>query len=284
MKTLTRGRLADLDWSTINLEELNKLPVAVLTHGDHLQEDSGTGCAGDPPGFPTYFTRTVYSNTGDNARGEWEQVIGDRGTERTKWKAGETWEQRQAKQHALFLKLWKPLPIDHPRTAAWIQATFKHHNHCYHAPEHQEVNNKWSDTMLIWPGGCCGETPFGKIKDEAFEVEYTKNFDKWAEENKAAFIADIRAHNAPIVAKCKSVATPDNHDGTILVRRYYPEFQPSPELIAGDFESPGNWWETLTTKPTPEECPGQYSNAHPVNGSWCQFCGWHAPATEAKAA
>lgn len=233
---MTKTRIQAADWSTINLEQLRKLPTYDWSgKGYTLQTDSGNGCAGDPPGFPTYFTQSVYTRHGNNPDRGYSMVIVHNGTaygvEPASWSG--TWEEHQAKRDALMRRLWQPLPLGHPRTQAWIRATFSHHRHCYHAPGFKD----WSKDMLIWPGGCLGQTPFGKIENE--------------------------------------VATPENHDGTILVRRYYPEFQPTPELIEAGFNHPGNWWETLRDQPTPANCPGQYSHAHPVNGSWCQMCGWH---------
>ncbi len=281
----TRQQIAD--WSTIDLDVLNKLPHVELTHGDHLQRDSGNGCAGNPPGFPTYFTRSVYSASGNDPHGKWSQVIvppGDvpRGVTPKDWRG--SWDDHRAAQDKLFRKLWKALPLDHPRTVAWINATFKHHNHCYQVPELRAQGKNWSDAMMIWPRGCLGKTPFGDLQDEKFAVEYarkTQAFDRWRDDEQAKFISDIRESNARISRLCAEIATPDNHDGTILVRHYFPEFVPTPELIAGDCKHPGNWWEVMSARPTPDRCPGQYDNDHPVNGSWCQMCGWYE---ESKAA
>ncbi len=189
-----------------------------------------------------------------------------------------TWDDYSKLREALFERLWRPLPLDHPRTVAWIQATFKHHRHCYQVPELRAQGKNWSDAMLIWPGGCCGSTPFGRIERLEREIKYAtehKCYDKWTEEHKIEFARNIERENTRITAMCEEVAVPDNHDATILIRRHYPEFQPTPELIAADFPSPGNWWEVLAENPGPEKCPGQYNHAHPVNGSWCQMCGWH---------
>lgn len=276
-----QSRLQTADWSTINLDELRKLPVYDWQgKGYHLQDGSGNGCAGDPPGFPTYFTQSVYTSVGNApSRGYSQVIVWDGkayGIEPANWTG--TWEDHKAKYDALMVRLWRPLPLDHPRTQAWIQETFKHHRHCYQVPALQAAGKNWSDAMLIWPGGCMGNTPFGQLRDPAFEIEQARkhrDYERWTDHHKAAFLAEIEQDNLHIKAAAEVVAVPDNHDGTILVRRHYPEFQPTRELIAAEFAHPGSWWEVMATKPSAQNCPGQYGHAHPVNGSWCQMCGWH---------
>lgn len=278
----TGSRINTADWSTINLAELAKLPVVELKAGYRLQDDSGNGCAGDPPGFPTYFTRCVYNSQGNDPGSGPAMVIAHGGklyeVQNAKWPAGKNWDQVKEEQHALMLRLWNRLPIDHPRTVAWIRATFAHHKHCYQVPELVKAGKHWSDAMLIWPCRHFADTPFGHFRWLEFEIEQAeknRDFNRWTDAHKAAFIKEIEQSNAHIKAACEVVAVPDNHDGTIIIRRYYPEFQPTAELIAAEFNHPGNWWETLSTRPTADQCPGQYGHAHPVNGSWCQLCGWH---------
>lgn len=273
-------RLKHLDWSTINKSVLMMRPKATLTHGDHLQNDCGNGCYGDPPGYPTYFTRSVYYSTGNDPFGKWSQVIeydGERyGISLKDWKG--TWEEYSRTRDILLRLMWQQLPLNHPRTVAWIEATFKHHHSCYQIPGNEDGKKNWRDNMLIWPGGTLGKTPFGDLKDVKWEVKYAKehkDFDKWRPSEQSKFIEGMRVENERISRLCREVATPENHDGTILVRRYYPEFQPNERLISGLFDHPGNWWETMSKRPSPSECPGQYSMEHPCNGSWCQLCGWH---------
>lgn len=280
------SRLKHLDWSTINKTELAKLPVYQLPATYRLQDDCGNGCAGDPPGFPTYFTRAVYTSQGNNPLTDYEYVIAGHGIGPVKWKNGETWEKRQEEAHALFLRLWNKPPLDHPRVQAWIRATFSHHRHCYQVPELRAQGKNWHDAMVIWPGGTLGKTPFGDLKKEEFEIGWAKehqSFDKWKHEEQVKFLQDIQENNKRVARMCEAVAIPENHDGTIIVRRYYPEFNPTPELISAKFPKPGNWWETMSECPKPENCPGQYGSAHPANGSWCQMCGWHAEETKAAA-
>jgi hypothetical protein len=56
------------DYSAINLTELQKLKTYNLPNSYRLQENYGNGCYMDPPGYPTYFTQSVYTQTIDHPR------------------------------------------------------------------------------------------------------------------------------------------------------------------------------------------------------------------------
>lgn len=258
-----KTRLETADWSTINIRELLKRPRYNLPPTYHLQKDSGNGCSGDPPGYPTYFTRSVYTQYGNTSKGPGLVI--------------------DTMNHGLRIVpqnlgiLWLKLPMEHPRTQAWIQATMLHHRHCYHLPGWKN----WRDEshFLIWPGGFMGNTPFGKLNDIEFETDYArknKAFDKWERKHQNDFRKSMEHANEIITRQCIAVATSDNHNGTILVRRHYLEFKPTEELIQAEFPHPGNWWKTMAEKPQPDQCPGQYRHPHPVNGTWCQMCGWNS--------
>jgi hypothetical protein len=49
------------DYSTINKDALNRLPIVKLPPTYRLQAGMGNGCFLDPPGYPTYFTQSVYT-------------------------------------------------------------------------------------------------------------------------------------------------------------------------------------------------------------------------------
>jgi len=73
---------------------------------------------------------------------------------------------------------------------------------------------------------------------------------------------------------------PEYHLAYLAVKEHYPEAKPRLDLI----EKPpkygkgaeGHWWERHDKPPKPEECKGETWQAHPVNGTWCQVCGWVA--------
>ena len=124
-----------LDYSTFDLEVLRKRPTYTLPPSYHLQEGCGNGCYLDPPGFPTYFTRSVYTRHGYSPQKGPEQVIAHEGalyvTQVADWRPGDTWETRSAEYDALMRRLWKPLAIDHPRVVAWVRGCYMHFAHCY---------------------------------------------------------------------------------------------------------------------------------------------------------
>jgi len=270
-KMNAKTRLETADTSTIDAGKLARLPLFVCPPSYHLQRDTGNGCAGDPPGYPTYFTRSVYTGRGNTpARGATLVILG---------RVVKTAEEDDETSRKRLAGLWKPLPLEHPRTRAWILSTFAHHRNCYHVPGRETLPFHDDGRLLIWPGGCLGKTPFGRVRDLAFETKWKReheSFDKWREEEKDAFRLEIETGNARIIRECEAVAIPENATATGIIRRYYPEFMPTPELFAAGLESPGNWWEVMADTPAPENCPGQYGHPHPVNGSWCQMCGWHS--------
>jgi hypothetical protein len=126
--------------------------------------------------------------------------------------------------------------------------------HCY-------FDETASSNTLIYP------VPDYMLKtfhdDEQFSEE-------WRAKEKLA----IEQANKEIIEHVRKVATPDNHNATRTIRKYYPQFVPTEELIDNTPLSIGDWWAKLEERPTPETCPGEYGMKHPVNGEWCQFCGW----------
>ena len=201
------------------------------------------------------------------------------------WRAASTWERAYAEDSRLMLSLWRRLPLEHRRTRGWLRQTFVHLRRCYHHPENQLVLGKWagpewSKTLLVWPGGTFGHTPFGTIKKVQFEVELARKFGKYDElapDAQAKFAADIEAENARVTRLCTEVATVDNMDAVSGVRRWYPGFTPEPWLLAEDLRHGGEWWTRRAHPPKPGNCPGfSLDSQHPANTTWCQTCGWYA--------
>ena len=255
-----------LDTSTIDLGKLRTKPIYTLPPIYHLQSDPGNGCAGDPPGYPTYFTRSVYNAAGNTPRNAPQYVILDGGTVRVVISKDAPYDNWQNTLRAL----WKPLPEDHPRTQAWTQATYAHHAHCYRDVDGLVAKPEYGRPgTLIYPITGFWETSYGlrKFKDDL----------RFSDEWRATKQESIRLNNERILDLIDVVAKPENHSAVAVIRQYYPSHAPRLDYIEKAPENPGNWWETSAKPPTPETCPGQYSNAHPVNGSWCQWCGWRAP-------
>src|SRR5262245_26451638 len=59
---------------TLNAERVNKLPVYKLPPTYRLGTP-GMGCAGDAPGYPTYYIRPVYNQHGNTPRNAPDAVL-----------------------------------------------------------------------------------------------------------------------------------------------------------------------------------------------------------------
>lgn len=250
------------DISTIDQEKLAAYPIYKEPPTYHLQREPGNGCSGDPPGFPTYFTQSVYTPNGNiPPRGPVLVLLG-RALPRDFGQAKSGERYTVAWQRA-YKELWRALPLDHPRTRAWILSHYKHSAHCYRDPEGEEGT-------IIFP------VPDWKLRTFKDNSRFSDN---WREKAKA----EVEAYNQEVVARARELATPNNHLAVVRIREYYPEYQPEPGLIETPPEThDGNWWERHAARPTPEQCPGQYGNRHPANGTWCQMCGWHGKEAEVK--
>jgi hypothetical protein len=258
---------------TINQKALARLAPVKLPPTYHVDRSMGSGCAGDPPGFPSYYIQHVYTQFGNAPRKGVQSVILGRVLEHSKdWDGCKDWDQYRAKIDKRMRGLWAPLPIDHPRTRAWIAATIKHHAHCYQSPENQAAG-KW-DT-IIYP------VPSYKLKTFTDDP-------RWNDEYRAAGVREANEYNDMIKAQTREIATIENHEAVILIRRYYPDWTPTDNeadaILFGDvplgYEQSGQWWETESERPTPENCKPRSCGPHPVNNTWCQFCGWKLTEAE----
>lgn len=266
------------DLSTLNLDLLKKLGTYEIPASYRLQDDLGNGCFLDAPGYPTYMTRSVYTGHGNNPPyrdGRVHQVIVVGGVAYPTARYG----QPEGAEAKLLHKLWKPLPIDHPRVRAWMIQVYKHMAHCYQDVERPEYGRPGT---LIFP------LPDYKLKTpKTFKVTpgaSQAEMDKLKEAMDAE-LAAVNAHNEAERLRAERIAIPENHNAVIYIRKFYPEHQPDMELInhPDRFERGGDWWETLATQPSAEECTGPYRN-HPHNkDGWCQWCGHTSVREEVKA-
>lgn len=229
-----------MDYSTLNIAKLKLLPIFV-PQATHVSDSMGNGCYLDAPGYPTHFTRSVYTSRGDNPSRGPQMVITYEGVHYVvetaeDWKPGIDWDAHYAQIQSRLHDLWVPLPLDHIRTRLWVEACYRHMNHCYtddSKPERSE------DHIFIYP------VPFYKSKD-AGQIEY------WTK-----------------------LATPENHAAVRCIRKFYPNYQPEQDLIDGQFKLyRADWWERDAERPAFDKCPGKYGHKHPMSKNWCQFCGW----------
>lgn len=250
-----------MDYSTLDAKALSGLKPYKLPPTYHLQEDSGNGCFLDPPGYPSYFTRSVYTQHGNSPpRGPY-YVLTPPG--RGCLIVPHACESE--KVEAVYRRLWNPLPLDHPRSVAWLRTLAGYFRSCYADDERPEYGR---------PGTLIHPLPHYKLKTAHLDPN-------WTEEYKAAKLAEVEAFNRQERERAGRIATPDNHKAVRFVRKFYPEFDP-PAWFFDDAEAgygkggPGHWWETEAEQPTPETCKPRSVGRHPVNGSWCQWCGWNA--------
>lgn len=258
--------LLSIDYSTLNLVALRRLPVHKLPVTYHYGTSLGSACAGDPPGYPSYFLQNVYDRWGNTpARGA-EAVICYQGVayvvyRSSDWDGCATWEELCQKREARLRRLWKPLPLEHPRTQAWIGDSRRHHANCY---QRLDVPGDWNQRLHVGAWTFTETVNLAKhlglcAVDAWLDAPAEDETEAWQEYHELAF--EVRAASA---------------DATILVRRFYPEYKH--DEVTEVPAVPTQWWEVLPEQPNPETCPGQVRygdhKGHPYNGSWCQICGW----------
>ena len=194
------------DLSTLDVAALSKLPLlGELPSGYHLQRDPGNGCYGDPPGYPTYFTRSVYTPNGNNpGRGPTTVIDSPDGprvvaTAETEWLKGDTWDTAHARRAALLRGLYAPLPFDHARVQAWVSAVHHHMQHCYKDDAGAaEPFEHGKPAMIIFP------VPNYKLRTFHDDPRFSE---EWRAKERAA----VDQENADKRAAYTAVATPANH-------------------------------------------------------------------------
>lgn len=256
-----------MDTSTLNYAQMERLPVLNAARVRHLQKTPGNACYLDAPGYPTYFTRSVYNAHGNSPMHGPQMVLDFAGRyyvveHSDDHRAGEAWDAYRARKDALLHSLWVPLPYGHPRVQAWIREVYRHMAHCYVDEAQLATPFEYGKPRtLIYP------VPSYKL--ETFRDDPKGSAD-WREKAKAA----VAARNADIEARAAQVAVPENHLAYRLIHKFYPEHTPDLELIQHPPATVGGfWWETDAERPTPETCHPRGSK-HPVNGTWCQWCGY----------
>jgi hypothetical protein len=264
-----------IDYSTLNIDRLKKLQVYKKPPTYRISDSMGSGCAGDPPGYPSYFVRHVYTQHGNSPRRGATAVITYEGVSYVVESNGDDTVNR----NFTFRRLWIPLPEDHPRVLAWIEDRYRHLHNCYLNPSIPVMRNNYHDRMVIYP------VPDYKLRSLGkFDPHWT-----WSYSLMRAL--EIAAYNGMIQEQAEKIAHDRaNHCAVQGIRRFYPDHEPRLDLIKNPPRHIATWWEILSERPTPETCPGETlqwgkwglggrSNAHPVNGNWCQVCGYHKIAT-----
>lgn len=126
------------DYSTLRLDRLHSLPV--YTGKCRASTHMGSGCFLDPPGFPSYFLQHLYNTHGYTPVNVPQAVIySPQGnphivlpSDRQTWGTpGMTWEKCQTQRERALRRLWVPMPLEHPRTQAWISTLFGYFRNCW---------------------------------------------------------------------------------------------------------------------------------------------------------
>jgi hypothetical protein len=263
-------RLLTSTTPTINMDALQALPQYTLPPTYRLGTP-GMGCSGDPPGYPTYYLQPIYNHAGNTPHRAPDAVMTLHDTiyiVSPAWAKGETRAWRDARYERRMHRLYVPLPFDHPRTQGWVGDVFRHHRHHYWHPT-EVGDHGYPRRSYFWTG----TEPSGGASLQQFKDDPRFN-DEW----RAVERRRIELENQALIEAHRAVAIPQNHVGVIRVREFYPDIEPAwfVPLIEEPPSRVGLWWETEDIQPTPATCPGQYDRSHPVNTTWCQFCGWNA--------
>ena len=241
---------------TINKKKLSLLPLYKKPPSYQLQPDPGNGCYLDPPGYPTYFTQSVYTKQGGTPpRGATLILMGRVVESQSDWKSSMDWDKLSKVRANKLRKLWNPLPLDHPRTIAWIKAVYSHLRNCYH---NKDASSE--DSTLIYP------IPKYELKTFVDDERFS---DEWRIKERAT----IDQANTEAIAQALKIAIPENHLAVRSIHKFYPEYEPDLELIKNPPTFTPTGWERFSKCPTPKTCPGGMGNKHPLNGSWCQVYG-----------
>lgn len=261
-----------IDYSTIDIDRLKKYQTYILPMTYRLQRGMGNGCFLDPPGYPTYFTRHVYTQHGNdpwrgpqmvityNSRHYVVDSLPDHNRCEVK-----SWDRRHKSFQNRMRKLWLPLPIGHPRTQAWISYCSGYFKNCYEDPRKDENKRKyagevkigpWSTKEVIEVAPLLGlEVPIVLLGREDYELFYT-------DMKLALPLADLGAAVENLTYRPLT-----------YIRQWYPEYDPWLHGREPGYGTVGDWWEIWDHRPSPDECPGKDWAKH-GQYDYCQFCGW----------
>ena len=274
-----------MDVSTINLAELEKVDVAKIPGNCHIGKFAGSACFGDPPGYPSYFLQSVYTSGGnDPRRGVPHQVIvHPNGTPYVIDDGQYDWDSR----NELLAALWSPLPLEHPRAELWIRGTYAHHRTMYVDPAQPE-DASWDKRTFSF-NTVSGKAPYYLLlKYGVLPIPHISDRLRVHKDLAEEFLRRETAVHEEAVAKVNAmlakICTPENHSATVLIRRHYPDFTPREDLIQKPPELVPHWWETEAEAPDFETCQPRSCGPHPVNDTWCQWCGWVKPKEEGDSA
>lgn len=258
----------EMDFSTINIAALMRRPVAKLAPTYNIGRQMGAGCFGDPPGYPTYFLQHVYTSHGNSPNKGAQTVIVYKGVPYVVQHSDDYKRQDSSERFAKLMRsLWAPLPEDHERTRHWMASVYKHQGEGYRLAGMVGQYGRGSETLFIQAGKLAHWQEHRLFGHARFAKLHAR--------------CDSKSWASRIITRyLMRHVKPENLVAVHIIRRYYPEHQPMPELGVALAAAHGNvptWWETEATAPTAETCKPRSMGPHPINGSWCQACGWQVP-------
>lgn len=249
--------MMQFDYSTINRVELEKLPVYEKPNTFKISNHLGNGCFLDVPGYPSYFTQSIYNSRGNTPRYGPEYIILGR-------ELPNDFKEREEALEKLYIKL----PYNHPRVKAWEENLYTYFNKCY-VDDRKGNKAMNAGEVLIWP------VPYYQLKSFNYPYNYRLNKAYHAsKELRLKARERMETDNQKVIDEYRKICIPENHDAYRHILKVYPDAKPRLDLIKNPLKSTPNWYERLSKKPEPDECPGEQWKKHPVNGSWCQVCGW----------
>lgn len=233
-----------LDYSTIDLVRLRKLPLYRPRPGHDVSDHMGSGCFLDAPGYPSYFIQSVYNSRGDELRNGPYDVIAD--PERDgEYRVIDGLRDKDGNR--CLGSLYIPVPMNSDRFVAWADACYRHLKNCYEDPEEK-------DNILIWP------VPYYRLNNIALnyslsdEERSKQKFSwgyyidcikiEWSFSLLPRYYTNAEDKWIQYIETKRDVAVPVNHRAVRAIREIYPEYQPILEKIVDPPVEVGpDWWE-----------------------------------------
>jgi hypothetical protein len=172
-------------------------------------------------------------------------------------------------------RLWLPLPLEHPRTRLWIRDRYRQSAHCFLGADGTLTK------LLLWPVPAWQLTHVGILEPVVPAVlqAHPDLAATWLAREREVYAARKRDYCTAVSRLC----TPERHVAVHAIRQFYPEHQPDLTLLEHPpTQCEGSWWETEAEQPTPATCQPRNGWRHPVNGTWCRWCGWRPESPPAE--
>lgn len=172
-----------LCFETINGVALQGLQTAKLPPTYTLSSHRGACCFLDPPGYPSYFVQHVYTRFGNTPPKGPTVVLClplDAGSPRIISRAEEA-SDRLTDRAARYAKIFQKLPLDHPRTEAWLLYIYAYYKNSY---QKSLESKNVADLKFATPGiipGCSENWPIDLYRPVTYIREWYPDFEHRAD-------------------------------------------------------------------------------------------------------